>query len=226
MLMIRSLVLRALSLVMLALPGISWSNEPVQNMLSTYRLTVGVSLNSIDFDVGSEGNTDPYGTLSEDFSYSPYIILGSPYKYAGESDFGGLMEYSFSGFNLSRQEVGGELVDLGTSVTGYYVFITPTVFYSFFGQDTNNKYDQTLVMGMGLGLGYLKAEGDIIFTATTRERHNIDISGPALAVSGFIDYRAGNFTTRISAVLNNYTKDSLDYDAFGFTWDFGYIFGL
>ncbi len=45
-----------------------------------------------------EGNINPNGTLSEEHSFSPYIILGSPYKYIGESNWGGLMEYSFSTF--------------------------------------------------------------------------------------------------------------------------------
>jgi len=213
-------------LTIITIPEISWSDTVVDNMLSSYRVTAGISVNSIDFDVGSEGNTSPNGTLSEEFSYSPYIILGSPYKYYGESNWGGVMEYSFSSFQLHQQLVNDELVDLGTSVKGYYAFVTPTGFYSFLGQNARDKYDQTLIAGMGVGVGYLKATGDIIFTETTQERHDIDVSGLALAVSGFVDYRIGNFATRISAGLTSHTKDNLDYDAFGFTWDFGYVFGL
>jgi len=215
-----------LLLVLITHPEISWSDTIVKNILSLYRVTAGVSVNLVDIDVYSEGSTSTNGTLSEEFSYAPYIILGSPYKYFGESNWGGLMEYSFSTFNLSQQTVNDELVDLGTSVKGYDVFVTPTVFYSFFGQNPSIKYDHTLITGLGIGIGYLKATGDIIFTESTQERHEIDVSGPGLAVSIFMDYRIGNFSTRISGGGTSYTQDNLEYDAFAFSWDFGYTFGL
>ena len=186
-----------LLLVLITHPEISWGDTIVENILSLYRVTAGVSVNSVDIDVYNEGSTSTNGTLSEEFSYAPYIILGSPYKYFGESNWGGLMEYSFSTFNLSQQTVNDELVDLGTSVKGYDVFVTPTVFYSFFGQNPSIKYDHTLITGLGICIGYLKATGDIIFTESTQERHEIDVSGPGLAVSIFMDYRIGNFSKRI-----------------------------
>ena len=213
-------------LAIITIPEISWGDSIVGDLLSSYRITAGISVNSIDFDVYNEGNTSPNGTLSEEFSYSPIIILGSPYKYFGESNWGGLMEYSFSTFQLNQQLVNDELVDLGTSVKGYYVFVTPTLFYSFFERNPRDKYDQTLITGLGVGLGYLKATGDIIFTETTQELHEIDVNRAALAISLFVDYRIGNFVTRISGGLTSYTKNNFDYDAFVFTWDFGYVFGL
>ena len=215
-----------LLLVIIALPLISRGDTLVESLLSAYRLTPGVSLRSTDFDVYDKGSTDPNGTLSEDFSYWPFIVLGSPYKYFGESNWGGLMEYSFSGFNLNQQLVNDELVDLGTSVKGYYAFVTPTVFYSFSGQRPHGKYDQTLIAGLGVGLGYLKADGDIIFTESTQQRTDIDISGAALAISLFLDYRFGSYVTRISGGLTSHDLGAYEYDAFGFSWSFGYIFGL
>jgi len=215
-----------LLLVIIALPATSRGDTFVESLLSAYRLTPGVTLRSTDFDVYNKGSTDTNGTLSEDFSYWPFIMLGSPYKYFGESSWGGLMEYSFSVFELDQQLVNDELVDLGTSVKGYYAFATPTVFYSFTGQKPHGKYDQTLIAGLGIGLGYVNASGDIIFTETTQQRLDIDVSGAALAISLFVDYRFGNFVTRISGSGTTYTKGAFDYDAFGFMWSFGYIFGL
>jgi hypothetical protein len=215
-----------LLLALVTIPEISWGDSTVEDLLSSYRVTAGVSVKSVDIDVYNEGSTSANGTLSEEFSYTPYIILGSPYKYFGESNWGGLMEYSFSTFNLSQQIVNDELVDLGTSVKGYDVFVTPTVFYSFFGQNASAKYDHTLITGLGVGIGYLKSTGEIIFTESTQERHEIDVNGLGLAVSIFIDYRIGNFSTRISGGGTSYTQDNLEYDAFAFSWDFGYTFGL
>jgi len=215
-----------LLLVITALPGILRGDTLVEDLLSSYRLTLGVSVRSTDLDVDNTGGTVTNGTLSEDFSYWPFIMLSSPYKFFGESNWGGLMEYDFSVFELNQQLVNDELVDLGTSVKGYYAFVTPTVFYSFSGQRPHGKYDQTVITGLGIGLGYLNASGDIIFTETTQQRVDIDVSGAALAVSLFVDYRVGNFQTRISGGLTSHTKGAYDYDAFGFSWSFGYIFGL
>ena len=215
-----------LLLVIIALPLISRGDTLVESLLSSYRLIPGITLRSTDFDVYNKGSTDPNGTLSEDFSYWPFIMLGSPYKYFGESNWGGLMEYSFSGFELNQQLVNDELVDLGTSVKGYYAFVTPTVFYSFSGQRPHGKYDQTVITGLGVGLGYLKADGDIIFTETTQQRADIDISGAALAISLFLDYRFGSYVTRISGGYTSHAEGAYEYDAFGFSWSFGYIFGL
>ena len=207
-------------------PGFLWGDTLVESLLSSYRLTPGITLKSTDFDVYNKGSTSTNGTLSEDFAYWPFVVLGSPYKYFGESNWGGLMEYSFSGFKLNQQLVNDELVDLGTSVKGYHAFVTPTLFYSFSGQRPHGKYDQTVIAGLGVGLGYLNASGDIIFTESTQQRFDIDVSGTALAISLFVDYRFGSFTTRISGRGTTYTEGGFDYDAFGFAWSFGYIFGL
>ena len=216
--------------VLVVMPsGACWAEASLVDLLSSYRLTAGISLNSVDFDVYDKGSSSPNGTLSEDFSFSPLITVGSPYRYFGGSNWGGLMEYSFSGFQLNRQILGDDpdnLVDLGTSVKGYYAFITPTVFYSFFGQEAHNEKNHALIAGLGAGLGYLKADGDIIFTESTRERVDIDISDASLAVSVFVDYRMGNIMTRVSGGLVTVSHGEFDYDAFGFKWELGYVFGL
>jgi len=209
--------------------GACWADASILDLLSSYRLTAGISLNSVDFDVYDKDSSSPNGTLSEEFSFSPFVTLGSPYRYFGDSNWGGLMEYSFSRFQLNQQMIGDDrdnLVDLGTSVKGNYAFVTPTVFYSFFGQEAHNEKNHALIAGLGVGLGYLKADGDIIFTESTQERVDIDISDASLAVSLFVDYRIGNIMTRVSGGLVTVPQGEFDYDAFGFKWEFGYVFGL
>jgi hypothetical protein len=222
-------VVPILLFAVIVLPEASSAYADSDDPLSSYQVTLGIAVNAIDFDVSDEGSSSPKGTLSEDFSYSPFMALISPYKYLGESHWGMFMEYSFSGFQLDRQIVNdksGELADLGTSVKGYYAFATPTLFYSFNAKKTRGSFDQKIIAGIGIGLGYLDASGDIIFTETTQERFNIDVSGAALAISIFADYQAGDFATRISGGLTSLTEGGMDYDAFGFTWAFSYIFEL
>ena len=215
-----------LLLCAMTLPVTAWCDTSIEIQPSSYRVTIGIKVNSIDFDVYNKNSTDPNGTLSEDFSYSPIFVLGSPYKYIQDTNWGGMMEYSFSGFKLNQQLVNDKLVDLGTSVGGYYVFVTPTLFYAFDEKQLAKHYKQKLIAGFGLGIGYLKADGDIIFTETTQELLDIDISGTALAISMFIDYRFGSFVTRVSGGLTSHSKNNYDYDAFGFEWDFSYVFDL
>ena len=210
--------------IVFMMPGISWSESNTDNLLSSYRITAGITVNSIDFDVYNKDSSNPNGTLSEDFSFYPFIILSSPYKFFAESNWGGLMEYSLSGFQLNQQYTNDNLIDLGTSVKGYYIFATPTLLYSFNGQSLHGNLKPAITAGLGIGIGYLSATGDMIFTESTQERFPIDINGAALAVSLFVDYRTGDFITRISGGLTSHSKNKYEYDAFGFSLDFGYIF--
>ena len=79
-------------IVIIALPWISPGDTFVESLLSAYRLTPGIALRSTEFDVYNKGSLCTNGPLSEDFSYWPFITLSSPYKYFGESSWGGLME--------------------------------------------------------------------------------------------------------------------------------------
>jgi len=197
-----------------------------EGMLSGHRLTAGVTVNLVEFDVYNRDSTDPNGTLSQDFSYAPIFRLGGPYNFIGKSNWGGMLEYSFTTFKLDQQLVDDQLVDLGTSVDGYYVFVTPALFYSF-GQSLSAELNRnTLIAGLGVGLGYLNASGDIRFTETTGELHAFDVSGLALAISLFVDFRRGEFASRLSGGLTTYSKGDFDYDSFGFEWEFSYVFDL
>ncbi len=213
-----------LLLAIFMLPETSWSEESTESLWSTYLKRAGITFSSIDFDVYNKGSTNPNGTLSEDFSLSPFVTLASPYTFFGDSNWGWFMEYSLSSFRLNQQLIDTELVDLGTSVKGYFAFVTPTLFYSFSGRDTGSEHGKTIIVGLGAGVGYLNATGDIIFTETTQQRVEFNISGIAEAVSLYVDYRRGNFVTRLNTGLTGLTEGDLDYDAFSFSLSFGYTF--
>ena len=207
-------------------PGISWSDVVEDEFLPSYRITAGISVYSTDFDIYNKGSLNPSGTLSEDSSYSPVVIIASPYHYFSDSNWASSIEYSFSGFRLNQQRVNNQLVDLGTSVKGYYAFITPTIIYSFSDMQLSSKNNYSLLGGLGIGLGYLDASGDIILTETTQQSLDFDINGTALAITLFVDYRIANYVTRISAGLTSYSEGDLEYDSFGFAMDFGFVFNL
>lgn len=214
------------ALMIMGLPGLSWSDTIEGESLPSYRITAGISVYSTDFDVYNKGSLNPSGTLSEEFSYSPSIIIGSPYHYFSDSNWASSIEYSFSGFSLNQQLVNDQLIDLDTSVKGYYVFVTPTIIYSFTDMQLSSKNNYSLLGGLGVGLGYLNASGDIILTETTQQQLDFDISGAAIAITLFIDYRIANYVTRISGGLTSYSEGDLEYDSFAFAMDFGFVFDL
>ena len=220
-----------LLLLFIITPKVSWSDEPPADYLSSYRFTVGVSAYAGEFSVGPfsafSDNTSPaFGTLTEDFSYTPYVSLGSPYKFLGETNFAVLMEYDFTSFSLNKQDVDGKDIDLGTSVSGYSAFVTPNITMSLMGRQPYGKYKQSLIIGSGLGLGYLRATGDIIYTETTLERKDINISSLAYALSVFGDYRIGNFVSRITLSMTGVPRGDIEYRYTGYALSIGYIFDL
>lgn len=215
-----------LLLLFLLTPKTSWSDVSEIDFLSSYGFTLGVTAYTGELDVFVDGNSPAAGTLSEDISYTPYVLLRSPYKFFGETNIGVLMEYDFTGFSLNNQSIGDEDVDLGTSVDGYSAFVTPTLIVSLTGQQPYGKHNQSLVIGTGFGLGYLRASGDIILTETTLEKKSIDVSGAALALSIFTDYRISNYITRASIGMTSVPRSDFEYRYTGFTLSIGYIFDL
>lgn len=220
--------MRVMSLLLLVLlmPEVSWCDGLVTDFLSSYRVTVGVSAYGGEFDVFDNNESPSAGTMTENFSYTPYVQLGSPYKFFGETDIGVLMEYDFTSFSLNKQAIGEEDVDLGTSVEGYSMFATPTLIVSILGRQPGVGSDQSLIVGTGFGVGYLRAKGDIIFTETTGEKKDIDISSLALSLSVFTDYRFGNFVTRISIDMTSVPRSDTEYRYTGYSLRAGYVFGL
>ena len=197
---------------------------PAAAFFGQHRLTIGVSFNSVDFDVYPQGSLNAAGTLSEDFHTTPFVTLSGSPSYFDDSSFGWFFEYSLSRFALNQQLVNDSLVDLGSSVSGYDIYIAPTLFYSFRGPFLLHRADETINVGVGAGLGYLKASGDIILTESNGQRLAIDIADAGLAVVIFVEYQAGHFHSRISGGGTSYTDAGLEYDAFGFEWSVGYSF--
>lgn len=119
----------------------------------------------------------------------PSVSLQSRERYFGESNWG----YSISAmawyFSMNKQKVKDEVVDFGTSVEGYYAYLTPTLYYRFGDKhimESSDKWNWTL--GIGLGIGLLVADGTTYTNyASTKTTENIHVSGEHTTVSsGFI----------------------------------------
>jgi hypothetical protein len=143
-------------------PLLGHADQTTFSFLEGTTLNFGIAIKQLDFDVSDSDESDFNGTLTEGMYTTFFLSLGSPYRYFSESsNFGFYFEFGLSNFKMDSQEVGSDEVDLGTSARGNYIYITPLVFYNF--GDKNPK-KHSLKLGLGVGIGYLKSEGDIVFT--------------------------------------------------------------
>ncbi|NIQ09785.1 MAG: hypothetical protein GWO08_06615, partial [Gammaproteobacteria bacterium] len=113
------------------------------------------------------------GTMTVGDYTDVFFSIHNPYRYFGNSRWGYYFEYGFSNFSMRLQEItqGIEYLDVnyGTGVNGWYMYLTPVLFYhwkpqGWFGTGTGNGNNDGLLFGIGIGGGYLDAKGTIRLT--------------------------------------------------------------
>lgn len=189
-----------------------------------YTFAFGLSTKEVSLDVYDEDAANPNGTLTEGMYTTVFFSLDSPYTYFAEkSRFGYYLEYGLSVFKMTEQLVGLEEVNLGTSARGYYLYVTPTIFYLFGDKAFNDGKGSSFKFGLGVGAGYLRAKGDIIFTEQSQERHAFNVGGLGLSVSLFMDYRINSWLFRVRSVGPFITESGRDYSLSAISMDMGYL---
>ena len=199
--------------------------ENSTSALNGYTLTLGFAMKELSFDYyRSDNDIFPAGSMTEGMYPTYFFRAGSPYVLSENKKWGFYFEAGFSNFSMSKQNVGNDEIDLGTSVDGNYWYITPIGFY-LFGPVPKNKDELSVITGIGLGPGYVSARGNMILTEDgSNELLKVDTQGVDLAVSILIEARYGKWVSRIYGGGPFLTSNSSTYSAFDFTWDFGYIF--
>ncbi|MDH5180901.1 MAG: hypothetical protein OEZ39_13165 [Gammaproteobacteria bacterium] len=202
--------------------------------LDGYKLIPGSSTKQLTFTVKNAADNKKAGALTEEMQHSPNIILASPYRYFSDepnSNSGWYIEYAFSTFSVSRQELGednsGNLLDMGTRVSGEYLYMTPVFFYEFLpGGDTARK-NESLKMGAGVGIGYQRIKGDIYLTEQLPVRRlNVDINKPGYAISVFFEYTINNYMLRARGNTPITTHGETQFNVYEFGLDIGYVISL
>lgn len=210
-------------IILLVCSALATANDNHQD--ASYRLAGGISIKELSFDVYEKGSTDSLGTLTEGLYPTLFIHAGSPYRYfTKNTNWGYYFEYGLSLFEISEQEVGLNEVNMDTSVQGGYFYLTPTLIYNI-GQKAG--WPHTFILGLGVGVGYLKAEGDIILTETSsKERHEIDIDDFGYAVSILGDIKIDRYLIRLRASSPEVDKGDYTYNITEVSIDFGYVWEL
>ena len=129
----------------------------------------------------------------------PSISIKTRERYFGETNVG----YSASVWawymNLDQQKVAGNEVNLGTSVKGYYAYLTPTIYYRFGDKYSMESSGWMGTVGFGMGVGYLNVRGDVITTETTpQRRQQIDNAGIGLSAGIFLEVIKQGWFLRIT----------------------------
>lgn len=198
------------NIMLLAL--ISWSINALAGD-NKWNYSIGLSLGQLSLDVYEEGKTDPEGILTEDYTITPVLGLESNITYASNSNWGYKLAINLGRFKMTTQEVGTQDINLNTSANGYFLYAMPVGVYDFL-KDTENS---SLLLGMGIGVGYLNASGEIIFTeASPQITHDFDISEPTFSFGLFFEYEISSWSCSINLYGPEVSKGGYEYNLFDF----------
>ena len=178
-----------------------------------WNYSIGLSVKQMSLDVYEKGKTDPEGTLTEDYIVTPEIGLESNITYFSDSSWGYKYAINFGLFEMTTQEVDLKDVNLNTSVNGYYLYAMPVGVYDFL----KDKENSSLLVGFGLGLGYLNASGDIIFTESSPQtKHDFDFSELTYSYGLFFAYEIYSWSYSISLYGPEVSDGNYEYNLFDF----------
>lgn len=192
--------------------SIPWSVRAEESD-NKWNYSIGLSLSQLSLDVYEEGKTDPEGILTEDYTVTPVLGLESDITYASNSNWGYKLAINMGRFKMTTQEVGTSDINLNTSANGYFLYAMPVGVYDFL-KGTNNG---SLLLGMGIGLGYLNASGDIIFTeASPQIKHDFDFSELTFSFGLFFEYEISSWSCSINLYGPEVSKGGYEYNLFDF----------
>ncbi|MDH5389316.1 MAG: hypothetical protein OEY06_12835 [Gammaproteobacteria bacterium] len=209
--------------------------EGFAGILQGYRIDLGLSVKDAQFNVRDNANSNGagdlaiLGTMTDDAQATLLLSLGSPYTYFNDSEFGYYFEFGASSYNMDTQlvSVNGIKTEekLGTSVSGKYLYLTPVLFFNFGDKYLKLNKHHSLKLGLGAGIGYLEAHGDIIFTnSPLQEHHVVDIDTLGLSIAMLIDYRYNQWLLRLSLAAPGTEKNNLSYEMTDAALNIGYTF--
>jgi len=198
--------LLALIAFAIVFPGYVQASENRRNY------NIGLSIKQLSLDVYERGMTDPEGILTSNLTVRPAFGIESKITYATDSNFGYKYVLNLGQFNMTTQEVRSNDVNLGTSANGYYLYAMPVGVFSIL-----NKENSTILVGIGMGIGYLNATGHIIFTESTQQpRHYIDISKFTYSFGIFFEHEIYSWSYCISLYGPEIDQGNYEYNLFDF----------
>jgi len=174
-----------------------------------YALTVdaGVSLGSIAFQVKNDKG-ELLGEMKEDLGENFY--LATRFKQNDglwDTNWGYFMEMGFGSYNIHTQAVDNEVVNLNTDINGKYAYLTWVLYYKHL-----LKHDAYMAYGIGLGLGYLHAEGNVKLTEESGEPTvDVDVSDVSASSGFYMEYHREKWFGRLVVYGPKFTEEPYEF---------------
>jgi len=182
---------------LLSFSKVAFSGNDKLDILNGYSFTTGFSLNRLDFNYYNPDSAVPAGSMTEG-AYSTYFLqANSPYSLTSNKKWGYYFEYGYSNFSMHKQNVAGKEKNIGSFVNGSFLYATPIVFY-LVGAVPKGEKELSLILGLGVGLGYMNAKGNLILTEDgSNKNHKVNETNINLSSGALFEVHYGNFVTRL-----------------------------
>ncbi len=122
-------------------------------------LTLGVGTREAELQV-TDKVTGARGKIAQRNTRAYFLSYSTRPSFLGASKFGYNFAFNYTTFEMNEQEVASnDFRDLGTKVHGRIAYVVPTFFYQLGDYGAQGAYTR---LGVGLGLGVAKYQGNII----------------------------------------------------------------
>ncbi|MDH3974619.1 MAG: hypothetical protein OEV42_10115 [Deltaproteobacteria bacterium] len=136
------------------------------------------------------------------------LAVKSMDNYFANSSFGYFIELGIDSYAVDRNVTSGSEV-VHTKLEGYYLYLTPTLFYSLF---KGNPNDWSLKMGAGLGIGYITADGLVkMDEGPGLPARSIDGKDHDISFGIIMEYTYKNWVIQAKEYTPGATIDGIDF---------------
>jgi hypothetical protein len=179
----------------------------------------------------------PYGEFVST-RFLPMVTIGSPmFTWGKDGRYGLNVVWSTTRLEMNRQTppdgdwLAGDKQNVGTSVDGYVSYLVPTL--NFINTRPQTTKLDAIRAGFGVGLGYLRAKGDILLNRSESDSDDSPPANPELrrleiddllpAFTMFMEGRRGPWTIGLSvsavAEFKSYETDYIDFGlSLSYSW--------
>lgn len=212
-------------LLFIILPLPLQANEFIDSWFKDYKMDVSFSFHELGLDVSTQDPDNlPQGKMGGGLLPTFLVNFETQERYLGESSLGFNLIAGLSTYCANTQRVGieGEVQNFNTSASGMMAYFTPTLFYTLGDKYYKDDDYRAFKIGIGLGIGYLSATGNIKLTEGDQSILPLDISGFGMSSSFFLEYHRDRWIYRMRATGPSFTDDTYRYSVYDIYIGVGY----
>lgn len=200
--MLSSLSKPVLFVISLSFSSPIWAHS-INKPLNRSFYDIGISQNQFAIKVhhaSGEKSPEPKGLIESKNYTSAYLAVNSPYNYFDITgkDVGYYYKFSYNSFALKEQPIFNDSRTSKEEVNGYFVLGNAVIFLNF-GAPYVQEQGLSSKLGVGLGLGYIRATGNMLINNRgIIEDQTLDFSKLGLSYEVFVEARKGYWFSRLT----------------------------